>query len=340
MVLFDRDAPGCCGSVKRWPPNGYGGVRFAHPTLHVIHGVASRRVAVSEANPTVQTSNRNPMTHRIDETLQQAAQVLEASDSPRLDAEVLLAFVLDKPRSHLLAWPEHKLTQEQHRRFDALIEKRRQGTPVAYLTGGREFWSLPLAVEDHTLIPRPDTELLVELALQRIPAERPFTVADLGTGSGAVALAIASERPRCTLLATDRSLPSLVLARRNADRLGIHNVFFLCGHWCDPLRTRSLDLLVSNPPYIEENDPHLSRGDVRFEPRHALAAGADGLDAIRAIAEQAPRVLKPGAALLLEHGWRQGGNVKNILCKHLITDTYTETDLAGRARVTGGCLGA
>ncbi|HHO68944.1 MAG TPA: peptide chain release factor N(5)-glutamine methyltransferase, partial [Gammaproteobacteria bacterium] len=242
----------------------------------------------------------------IADKLKAATQRLADSDSPRLDAEVLLALVLGKPRSHLMAWPERELSAAEQAAFDGLVEKRRQGVPVAHLTGEREFWSLPLEVEPHTLIPRPDTELLVELALQRIPAGRRCRIADLGTGSGAVALAIASERPHSEVLATDRSPASLELARRNARRLGLRNLAFVCGDWCDALRDASLDLLVSNPPYIAEADPHLARGDLRHEPRQALAAGADGLDALRVLAEQASRVLRPGAWVLLEHGWEQG----------------------------------
>ncbi len=272
----------------------------------------------------------------IADKLKAATQRLADSDSPRLDAEVLLALVLGKPRSHLMAWPERELSAAEQAAFDGLVEKRRQGVPVAHLTGEREFWSLPLEVEPHTLIPRPDTELLVELALQRIPAGRRCRIADLGTGSGAVALAIASERPHSEVLATDRSPASLELARRNARRLGLRNLAFVCGDWCDALRDASLDLLVSNPPYIAEADPHLARGDLRHEPRQALAAGADGLDALRVLAEQASRVLRPGAWVLLEHGWEQGEDVRRLLDKQGLIDTETFPDLAGRARVTGG----
>ncbi len=275
-------------------------------------------------------------TRTISDNLRQAAGRLGESDSPRLDAEVLLAFVLGKPRSHLMAWPEHELAAAEQAVFDELIERRRQGVPVAHLTGEREFWSLPLAVEPHTLIPRPDTELLVELALQRLPPDSPSRVADLGTGSGAVALAIASERPRSEVLATDRSPASLQLARRNAHRLGLRNLAFACGNWCDALRDASLDLLVSNPPYIAEADPHLARGDLRHEPRQALAAGAEGLDALGVLAGQAPRVLRPGAWLLLEHGWQQGEDVRQLLSEQGFIEIQTFPDLAGRARVTGG----
>lgn len=279
------------------------------------------------------------MVDRIRDALTQASRSLTDSDSPRLDAEVLLAHALDKPRSYLHAWPQRELSDEALTRYRRLIERRRQGEPVAYLTGEREFWSLPLAVDDSTLIPRPETERLVELALARLPRDASLAVADLGTGSGAIALAIARERPRCRLIASDCNLDSLRLARRNARRLGIDRVAFAQGDWCAPFAPASLDLLLANPPYIASDDPHLRRGDVRFEPRRALAAGPQGLDAIQRIAQAAAQVLKPAAWLLLEHGFQQAEAVRNLLYDHGFEEISRFDDLAGRARVSGARRG-
>jgi len=213
------------------------------------------------------------------------------SDTARLDAEVLLASILGKNRSHLHAWPEKLLPQEICTRFHQLVKRRACGEPVAYLTGQREFWSLALAVSTDTLIPRPETETLVTLALEKIPADGCLQIADLGTGSGAIALAIAHERPRCRMVATDMSAKALEIAAGNAGRLGITNISFSQGNWCDPLPSEPFDLILSNPPYIEEQDVHLEQGDVRFEPRSALAAGPDGMDDLnRIIACAHPRL--------------------------------------------------
>jgi release factor glutamine methyltransferase len=254
-------------------------------------------------------------------------------DSARLDAEVLLASVIGKPRSHLYAWPEQALSETQSRRYGALVERRRHGEPVAYLTGGREFWSLGISVDAHTLIPRPETETLVRQALSRIPHGAGPLVADLGTGSGAVALAIARERPRCRILATDISHAALRVARRNAGTLGMRNIAFLQGDWCAALKGGCYDLVVSNPPYIAEDDPHLRRGDVRFEPRSALAAGPLGLDDLSAIALAAPGCLRPGGWLLMEHGSGQGPAVTALLRRLGYGEVADHRDPAGHARV-------
>ncbi len=270
----------------------------------------------------------------VRQLLDAAVARLHGSDSPRLDAEVLLAHVLGKSRTWLLAWPEREIDAQPAGRFATLIAQRAAGKPVAHLTGQREFWSLELAVDDTTLIPRPETELLVERALAWIPDAAQGLVADLGTGSGAVALAIASERPGCFVLATDIHCASLQLARRNAARLAVRNIGLVCGDWLAPLAARSLDLVVSNPPYVADADPHLEHGDVRFEPRRALTAGADGLDAIRVIAQAAGDALKPGGRLLLEHGPDQAGAVRSLLRGAGFTDLSTFADLGGRPRVT------
>jgi release factor glutamine methyltransferase len=267
--------------------------------------------------------------------LARATQLLHG-DTARLDAEVLLSHVLGQPRSYLFAWPERTPPAAQCRQFEQLLTARRRGEPVAYLTGRREFWSLPLAITPATLIPRPETETLVALALETIPAHASLAVADLGTGSGAIALALASERPGCHIVATDRSEDALAIARRNADRLQLRNIEFLAGDWCKPLADRRFDRIVSNPPYVAATDPHLARGDVRFEPRAALAAGPDGLDALRRIAREARTHLNEHGWLLLEHGHDQGTAVHALLREAGYTALSVHPDLAGLERVTAG----
>lgn len=271
----------------------------------------------------------------IRQLLEQAAGLLPA-DTARLDAEVLLAHILDKPRSHLHAWPEKNLSSEQLLLFQQLLKKRSKGEPVAYLTGQREFWSLPLNVTPATLIPRPETETLVALALKVIPADRPARIADLGTGSGAIALAIARERPLCDVIATDISAAAIEVATTNARRLDINNVEFLYGSWCEPLATHGFDVIVSNPPYICNADPHLQAGDVRFEPRNALAAGPQGMDDMQNIARCAGDHLHSDGWLIMEHGYEQGEQVIHLLEMngfHAVTD---HVDDAGLDRVVTG----
>lgn len=259
----------------------------------------------------------------------------DAGDA-RLDAEVLLAHALDKPRSHLRAWPERVLTPEQAARYEELVARRAGGEPVAHILGRREFWSLDLDVTPATLIPRPETELLVELALARIPADAALAVADLGTGTGAIALAVARERPRCRVTATDRSAAALEVARRNAARLGIGGIDFRNGAWYAPLAGLRFDLILSNPPYVRADDPHLAQGDVRFEPPGALVAGADGLDDLRVIVAGAPEHLHGGGWLLVEHGYDQGGAVAALFRTAGFADVGTIRDLNGQPRVTIG----
>ncbi len=277
-------------------------------------------------------------THTITQALAWATQRLShlPEATPRLEAEMLLAHVLGQARTHLIAWPDKALTPEHEAAFRALVEQRAQGIPVAYLLREREFWSLPLMVSPDTLIPRPETELLVELALARIPADAAWRIADLGTGSGAIALALASERPRCQLLAIDRSAGALAVARANAARLGLRNVVFLRGDWLAPLRAETLEMIVSNPPYIAAADPHIGRGDVRYEPRSALVSGADGLDDIRIIVAGAHAHLKPGGALLIEHGYQQGPAVVAWMQSHGYRRVEDHRDYAGHGRVATG----
>lgn len=269
-------------------------------------------------------------------TVRQALNTSTTRLGERVDAEALLLHVLRQPRSWLFAHADDALDPDALAAFAALVARREAGEPVAYLSGRRGFWTLDLEVTPATLIPRPETELLVELALQRLPRDAVTHVADLGTGSGAIALAIASERPRTQLLATDASADALAVARRNAQRLGIGNVRFAEGDWLAPLAAGRFALIVSNPPYIEAADPHLARGDLRFEPSSALASGADGLDDIRRIVAGARAHLEAGGWLLFEHGWNQGEAARVLLREAGYAQVFTAADLEARDRVSGG----
>ena len=274
------------------------------------------------------------MKHCIKKALELAVTKLGNSDHARLDAEVLLAHVLEKPRSHLHAWPEAELSEQQALRFGDFVAQRAAGRPVAHLTGHREFWSLDLEITADTLIPRPETELLVEQALALLPAHENLQVADLGTGSGAIAIALAQERKPWTLCALDRSFTCTCIAQRNARRLGVRNISFVNANWCDALADASLDAVVSNPPYVANQDPHLRQGDVRYEPVSALASGADGLDDIRKLVADAARILKACGWLFLEHGLDQSGAVRNLLNKKGFINISCLRDLAGLERVS------
>ena len=256
--------------------------------------------------------------------------------SPRLEAELLLGEATGLRRPQMLARPDAPLAIEARRRLTRLVERRRRGEPIAYILGCQGFWTLDLQVTPDTLIPRPETELLVEIALARLPADAPLLVADLGTGSGAIAAALASERPVWTLIAADRSIAALDVACTNARRLQLTNLCTLAGFWLAPFAPASLDAVLSNPPYVRADDPHLTRGDLRYEPRSALAAGPDGLDAIRRIAAAAPDRLKPGGLIALEHGCDQGAAVRDLLAQAGLTGAQTVHDLAGHERVTLG----
>lgn len=270
----------------------------------------------------------------IAELLQQAAvRLADVSDSPRLDAELLLCRVLGCGRSYLFTWPEREPERTQSVAFEELLARREQGEPVAHILGRREFWSLDLAVSPDTLIPRPETELLVEAALARIPLDAEWEIADLGTGSGAIALAIASERPSCRMVALERSSAALMVARENTERLGIDNVEFLAGDWFEPLAGRQFQMIVSNPPYIPAKDPHLQQGDVRFEPATALVSGDDGLNDIRYLITNAKNFLVSPGWLLLEHGHDQGRAVSTLLQGAGYQDIENHRDLLGNDRV-------
>jgi release factor glutamine methyltransferase len=253
----------------------------------------------------------------------------------RGEAELLLLYALDKPRSWLIAHDTDPLDATALRMYRAMLERRAVGEPVAYIVGRRGFWSFDLEVSQATLIPRPETELLVELALERVPVDKSASVVDLGTGSGAIALALAHERKRAHVVATDRSVDALAVAERNAQRLGVR-VECVQGDWLEPLTGRRFDLIVSNPPYIEADDVHLGQGDLRFEPPRALSSGADGLDAIRQIVQDARAHLEHGGWLLMEHGWNQGDAVRQLLQAAGFTEVATFRDLEDRDRVSGG----
>jgi len=273
---------------------------------------------------------------------QRAAAVAQlraaGSDSPQLDAELLLCHLLQRDRSYLYGWPEQPLTPLQQQQFAALLARRRAGEPIAYLTGSRHFWSLALAVSPATLIPRPESELLVELALQQLPADPAQRLLDLGTGSGAIALAVAQERPHWHITAVEQEVAALAIAEQNRHACGAEQVELLAGSWLTPVAGRAFDLVVSNPPYLRADDPHLGQGDVRFEPRSALVAGSDGLDAIRAIITGVTTQLVGRTRLLLEHGWDQAAAVRQLL-QAAGGDAITSwQDGAGHQRVTGGWL--
>lgn len=252
------------------------------------------------------------------------------------DAEILLAHILDKPRSWLFAHADDLPEPSALGLFAELLERRATGEPVAYLTGSRGFWTLDLAVTSATLVPRPETELLVEQALLRIPPDAPWRLADLGTGCGGIALALAKERPSATMVATDLSDEALDVARGNAQRNGVGNIAFRQGSWLEPLGEDPYDLIASNPPYVADGDPHLGEGDLRFEPALALSCGSDGLNALRAIADGASARLRKGGWLLLEHGVAQGAAVRALLVDAGFVDIQTVQDLEDRDRVTLG----
>lgn len=258
-----------------------------------------------------------------------------SGDSARLDAEVLLAHILEKPRSYLYAWPEVDVDAAATDMYRECLQRRARGEPVAYLTGCRDFWSLPLQVNRHTLIPRPATETLIEWSLE-LNLPEAARVVDLGTGSGAIALALAHERHRWKLIATDSSAEALAVAEANAVSLGIQNVAFIRSCWLASVDADDLDMIVSNPPYIAESDPHLDEGDVSFEPRSALVSGRDGLVDVQKICATAGAHLIAGGWLLLEHGATQDRAVRELLEASGFGEVGTRRDLDGLPRVSGG----
>ncbi len=274
-------------------------------------------------------------TLKVAELLREAAARLPGDDA-RHEAEQLLIHVLGVERAWLFAHATDTVDEDSRQRFELLLTRRAEGHPLAYLLGRRGFWTLDLQVNTATLIPRPETELLVEQALARLPADDMVRVADMGTGSGAIALSIASERPLATVMATDLLGPALAVAVKNAQAHGLDNVWFRRGHWYAALGADRFDMIVSNPPYIAAGDPHLAQGDLRFEPPPALASGTDGLDAIREIIAGAHDHLVAGGWLLLEHGWDQGEAIRALLVQAGFDEAQTVQDLEQRDRVTLG----
>ena len=264
-----------------------------------------------------------------------------------MEAEILLSLTTGKSRTYFRAWPEKGLSPQEEKRFNELLSQRLLGHPVAHLTGIREFWSRDFKVTSDVLIPRPETELLIELSLKLIPVNQTAHIADLGTGSGAIAVTLGLELPKAHITAVDLSPAALTIAADNASRLGAWNIRFVQSDWfaglpCHAANFRSpdeweyFDLIVSNPPYIAESDPHLRLGDVRFEPSLALTSGPDGLDAIRHIIQQSPKYLKPGGWLLFEHGYDQADRAGELLEAAGFVDVENFADLQGHARVSGG----
>lgn len=271
-------------------------------------------------------------------TIESLLQAADLPDSPtaKLDAQWLLAAALGKPASYLRTWPEREVPADCEAHFVAALARRRLGEPVAYIIGRQGFWSLELEVAPHTLIPRPDTELLVETALQLLPATA-ARVLDLGTGSGAIALALAHERPAWRVTGVDRVIEAVELAARNAQRLRLGNVEFHESQWFSALLAQRFALIVSNPPYIPACDPHLQQGDLRFEPSSALVAGKDGLDDIRQIVSSAPHHLLDDGWLVLEHGYDQAAAVRGLLLENGFVNVESRRDLGGHERISLGC---
>ena len=265
------------------------------------------------------------------------ARLQRVTEEPRHEAEILLAAALGRTRAWIMAHPEESILDcDATDRYEAYVTRRSHGEPVAYVLGEKEFWSLPLAVTPDVLVPRPETELVVELALTHLPRDRESRVLDLAAGSGAIALAIAHERPRATVVGTDNSAAAISVARRNASRLRLRNVDFAVGSWFEPVAEERFDLIASNPPYIAEADARVEPGVRRFEPHGALFAGTDGLEALRVITGAAGRHLLPGGWLVVEHGDLQGRAVRDLLGAAGFAGVTTHQDLAGLDRCTEG----
>ena len=270
---------------------------------------------------------------RLDAAIADAVKRLTvSSDSARLDAEILLCQTIDMPRSYLFAHPEDELDDLTRERFESLLARRIDGEPMSYITGVREFWSHELLVSPATLVPRPETELLVELALREIPREAEWRIVDLGTGSGAIAISIAGERPLCEITATDASGEALAIAAENVRQADLGNVSCIMGDWTKPVAARRFDLIISNPPYVRNDDEALQ--NLRHEPLSALASGDDGLDDIRILARDCVAILADDGWLMLEHGADQQEDVASILEAEGWVDVACHNDLAGRPRVT------
>jgi release factor glutamine methyltransferase len=281
------------------------------------------------------TTTRNSMTDTLKSTLTKARKRLEStSDSPQLDAEILLSKVLQANRAALYANPDKAVTATQIAEFEQLIAQRCAGKPVAHLTGMREFWSLELEVTPDVLVPRPETELLVERALAHIPETGCCDLVDLGCGSGAIAIAIATERPECSITATDSSQAALSIAQGNADKHCPERIQFCKGNWFEPLHDRSFNFIVSNPPYVSSTQPQLTDPELNHEPQQALYSGADGLNDIRQLITEAPAYLLDDGYLLIEHGFDQADTIAGLLRQAGFKNIKMHRDLAGLPRIT------
>ena len=273
----------------------------------------------------------------IQQALQHASQSLaESSPSARLDAQVLLTHVLQCNTAHLLAWPEKKLNKEQISSYQQLIQLRQQGQPVAHLTGLREFWSLNFSVNDSTLIPRPETETLVEFILDKFSDREKIKLLDMGTGTGAIAIAIATEKPGWKIFASDVSADALNLARCNSNSHQTNNISFVQSDWFTKIKHNDFDIIVSNPPYIAADDPHLLQGDVRFEPKSALLSGINGMDDIEHLCQHAKNYLTQNGWLIVEHGYNQKQLVSDCFAKNGYVEIEHKNDLSGHIRMTAG----
>ena len=276
---------------------------------------------------------------RIDAALAWASNELEGGESPSIDAKVLLSSVLNQSQTYLFTWPDKLISESQLHDYKAMVLRRKKGEPVAYITGSRDFWSLTLATSPHTLIPRPDTEVLIEHVLawaqvRTAQVAAPLSLCDLGTGTGAIALSLASELPKSDVIGVDFLEEAVVLAKRNAQTNNITNALFIQSDWFSALEGQVFDAIVSNPPYIELADPHLNEGDVRFEPKSALTSGEDGLDDIKRIVSDAPAYLKKGGLIAFEHGFNQGAVVRALLSSAGFSNPSTYKDYGGNDRVT------
>lgn len=275
----------------------------------------------------------------VAQCLQRASELESISDSARLDIELILCHILQKNRTWLFTWPDKTLTAEQENVFNDFFVRRKNGEPVAHIIGQREFWSLPLLVNNSTLIPRPDTELLVELTLELFVQDEPETqrhCLDLGTGTGAIVLALASEKPHWQFMGVDQSADAVALAEQNRQHLGFENVHIVQSNWFAQIPSQLFDVVVSNPPYIDPQDPHLEQGDVRFEPRSALIADNQGLADIELIIRESKNYLSTDGWLLLEHGYDQGEAVRKLFAQNGFEQVETRRDLGGNERVSLG----
>ena len=273
----------------------------------------------------------------IQQALQQASKDLsESSPSAMLDAQVLLTHVLQCNSAHLAAWPEKALSDDQYADYLRLVKQRRQGTPVAHLTGSREFWSLDFSVDNSTLIPRPETETLVEYLLDNFASRENLKLLDMGTGTGAIAISIAKEKPDWEIVASDISEQALKLARQNSSHHDTDNVSLIQSDWFENIGQKNFDIIISNPPYIASDDPHLTLGDVRFEPESALSSGATGMDDIEHICSHAKEYLLKNGWLIVEHGYNQKQQVADCFSRNGFTEITQQQDLSGHTRMTAG----